>query len=75
MKLHLAALVALAFAVSGCAFFEEVNRLGADLDVGLGGLLADAVDIRVKASVAIERSGAHETDPAAGGAGGDRGFL
>lgn len=63
------------FLFTGCAFFNEVNRLGADLDFGLGGILAEAIDVRLKASVAVERGGADEKADAPGAGGGDRGFL
>jgi hypothetical protein len=62
---------------SGCSFFNDVNRLGADLDVGLGGgVLANAIgDVHVKGSLALERRDGNAKDTPAGGAGGDRGFL
>ncbi len=63
----------LPFLVS-CAFLDGISRLGADLDLGLGGLLAEAVDVRLTAHVALERTGYEKPGVAAAGAP-DRGFL
>jgi len=60
--------------LAGCAFFEGFTRLGADLTLGLGGLLAEAVDLRLEAHVAIERVG-NEKPVAVDAGGPDRGFL
>jgi hypothetical protein len=60
--------------LSGCAFWNDADRVGADLDLGLDGILANVAGIHLKAGVAIERKVGYEKNgPAAGGA--DRGFL
>jgi hypothetical protein len=61
------------FFLSGCAFVNDANRLGADLDLGIDGIIANVAGVHLKTSVAIERS-KDEAKP--GGAGAiDRGFL
>jgi hypothetical protein len=59
---------------SGCAFWNDANRVGGDFDLGIDGLLAQAVGVHLKASVAIERKVGYEKDGPAAGAP-DRGFL
>jgi hypothetical protein len=67
-------LLALVPALAGCAFWNDANRVGGDLDFGLDGILANVAGIHLKASVAIERKVGNEKGNAAAG-GGDRGFL
>jgi hypothetical protein len=76
---HKTAIMVLALLVlgGGCSFFNDVNRLGADLDVGLGGgVLANAIgDVHVKGSLALERRDGNAKGTPAGGTDSDRGFL
>jgi len=62
------------FLFTGCAFFSDANRVGADFDLGIDGILANVAGIHLKASVAIERKVGYEKDNPAAGAP-DRGFL
>jgi len=66
-------LIALLF--TGCAFFSDANRVGADFDLGIDGILANVAGIHLKAAVAIERKVGDEKGTPADGTGGDRGFL
>lgn len=58
----------------GCSIFNDANRAGIDLDVGLDGILAQAAGIHVTFSAAAERKeiGNEKARPASGR---DRGFL
>jgi hypothetical protein len=63
------------FLFSGCAFWNDANRVGGDIDLGIDGILANVAGIHFKASVAIEREVGDAKGTPADGTGGDRGFL
>jgi hypothetical protein len=76
----------LALALSGCAIADKSDKLNAEVEFSLGGLLANLVDIKLKASIGFSKTcpiGEGGTDApdvqrrdVPGGAGGpDRGFL
>lgn len=64
----------LVVSLMGCGVMSEANRLGADLDVGVDGLVAGIAGIHIKVSVAIERP-LKKGERDAGDSGGDRGFV
>lgn len=68
--------------LSGCAIADRSDKFGAEFELGLGGVLAYAIDIQLKASVGFSKTcpqevEAHEAMAKSGdGPGrGRRGFL
>lgn len=57
-----AAAIVLAFLTSGCAIAERSDKFGADLDVGIGGLLSYVADFRLKASIGFSKTCYHKED-------------
>ena len=57
-----AAAVVLALLTSGCAIAERSDKFGADLDIGIGGLLSYVADFRLKATVGFSKTCYHKED-------------
>lgn len=51
----LAATLAL-LALPGCAIADRSDKFGADLEIGIGGFLAYAIDLHIKASVGFSKT-------------------
>jgi hypothetical protein len=46
----------LIFFLTGCAIADRSDKFGADLDIGIGGILSYVVDLRLKASVGFSKT-------------------
>ncbi len=46
----------LAFSLTGCAIAERSDKFGADLDIGIGGLIGYVADVRLKASIGFSKT-------------------
>ncbi len=73
---------ALALLLSGCAIADKSDKFGAEIDLGIGGILSYIADIHLKASVGFSKTCPQEVEQhetlaeLLGRPGGDRrGFL
>lgn len=48
--------ITLALAISGCAIAARSDKFGADLDIGVGGIIGYIADVRLKAGVGFSKT-------------------
>lgn len=51
-----AAIVALVCVTAGCSIASRSDKFGADLDLGIGGIVSYIADVRLKASVGFSKT-------------------